>query len=320
MGTDLDLAAEKLAAGELVAIPTETVYGLAANGLDPLAVAKIYAVKNRPQFNPLILHFANLAQIEKLGLHFPPKALALARVFSPGPLTYVIPANENIPDIVTAGTGAVAVRIPNHALTLQLLERLPFPLAAPSANISGSVSPTSAQHVEAQLKDKIAYILDGGPSEVGLESTILSFLHNEPQLLRYGGISIEQIESVIGEVKKPDGGFVDNPVAPGQLARHYATRHPLELGDAAALISAAHNRDPIPRIASISLNRSFDALPSAYQFQLTPEGKLDEAASRLFAAMRQADDMDIDLIIADRFPDEGLGIAINDRLSRAATL
>ena len=319
MGTDLNMAAEKLEQGELVAIPTETVYGLAANGLNANAVLKIYEVKNRPQFNPLILHFASVEQIEQLGLRFPPKARELAQVFSPGPLTYVIPANDTIPGIVTAGTGAVAVRIPSHPLTRQLLERLPFPLAAPSANISGSVSPTSAQHVQAQLGGKIAYILDGGPSEVGLESTIVSFLDEPPQLLRYGGITAEQIESIIGPLQKPDQGFVDNPVAPGQLARHYATRHPLQLGDAAALISAAHNRDPVPRIASISLKRCFPALPAAYQFVLSPEGRLDEAASRLFAAMRQADEMDIDLIIADRFPDEGLGRAINDRLNRAAT-
>ncbi|MBZ5856647.1 L-threonylcarbamoyladenylate synthase [Flavihumibacter profundi] len=319
LGTDILLAADYLRAGELVAIPTETVYGLAANALNEAAVVKIYAVKNRPQFNPLILHVAGLDQLKPLDLELPPKALELAAKFSPGPLTYVVPSSVKIPGIVTAGTPAVAIRIPAHPMTLELLNQLDFPLAAPSANPSGMVSPTTALHVAQQLGNQVSYILDGGACKVGLESTIISFLGKTPQLLRYGGISLEAIEAVIGPVALPAEGFVDNPVAPGMLARHYATIHPLLLGDANAIIKQAHASNPIPRIASISLYQHFTALPDAYQFQLSPSGDLNEAARKLFSAMRMADEMDIDLIVVERFPEKGLGRAINDRLRRASS-
>jgi L-threonylcarbamoyladenylate synthase len=319
IGKDIAFAADCLRRGDLVAIPTETVYGLAANGLNEKAVVKIYAVKNRPQFNPLILHFPDFSRLEALDLHLPDKAKELAARFCPGPLSFVIPASRKIPGIVTAGTPAVAVRVPAHPMTLELLKQLDFPLAAPSANPSGMVSPTTALHVAAQLGDKVSYILDGGACQVGVESTIISFLEENPRLLRYGGVSLENIEAVIGKIALPEAGFVDNPVAPGMLARHYATQHPLVLGDADQLIRKAHQSDPIPRIASISLNREFSELPPVYQFQLSPTGNLEEAASRLFSAMRQADEMDIDLIVADRFPEKGLGLAINDRLKRAAS-
>ncbi|GAO43467.1 L-threonylcarbamoyladenylate synthase [Flavihumibacter petaseus] len=318
MGTDIEKAAALLREGALVAIPTETVYGLAANALNEAAVVKIYQAKQRPQFNPLILHVADAAQLDALNLSLPAAATRLYEQFSPGPLTYVIPSSSKIPGIITAGTPAVAVRIPQHPLTLRLLKTLDFPLAAPSANPSGRVSPTTAAHVAEQLGDKVAYILDGGPCRIGVESTIISFLEDQPRLLRYGGVAVEAIEKLIGPVARPEKGYVDNPVAPGQLARHYATRHPLQLGNAATLIREALRSDPIPRIASISLNSIFPELPDAYQFRLSASGSLEEAASRLFAAMRLADDMDIDLIIADRFPEEGLGLAINDRLQRAA--
>ncbi|WP_205410066.1 L-threonylcarbamoyladenylate synthase [Flavihumibacter solisilvae] len=319
IGTDIRMAAELLNAGNLVAIPTETVYGLAANALDESAVVRIYSVKNRPQFNPLILHVANIGQLEKLQLRLPAAAQQLAERFSPGPLTYVIPTSPLIPGIVTAGTPAVAIRIPQHPLTLELLRQLDFPLAAPSANPSGYVSPTTAQHVAEQLAGKVSYILDGGTCEVGLESTIISFLEEKPRLLRFGGMPVEAIEAVIGKVDLPESGFVDNPVAPGMLARHYATRHPLLLGDAADLVSRARSQNPGTRIATISLSRTFNAIPATHQFILAEDGNLEEAARKLFHAMRLADTMDIDLIIADKFPDSGLGKAINDRLRRAST-
>lgn len=319
VGTDLVKAAHHLKAGDLVAIPTETVYGLAANALNEAAVTRIFEVKNRPQFNPLILHVAGVERLAELGLTFPEMALALAEKFSPGPITYVIPTSNKIPGIVTSGTPAVAIRIPYHSLTMELLQMLDFPLAAPSANPSGRVSPTNAMHVSDQLGNKVSYILDGGDCTVGLESTIISLLEPKPRILRQGGITAEAIEAVIGTVVLPEAGFSDNPVAPGMLARHYATNHPLVLGDAVSLIARAHQQDPIPRIATISFNRNFSAIPSAYQFQLSPSSDLAEAARRLFAAMRLADEMDIDLIIADKFPDHGLGRAINDRLTRAST-
>lgn len=319
IGADLEKAANLLRAGELVAIPTETVYGLAANALLDEAVIKIYQVKNRPQFNPLILHFANFQQLKACGLDLPPTALKLAARFSPGPLTYVIPASSSIPGIVTAGTPAVAVRFPNHALTLELLQKLEFPLAAPSANPSGFVSPTRASHVAAQLGESIPYILDGGECSVGVESTIISFLEEQPRLLRFGGIPLEAIEAVIGPVSLPETGYVDNPIAPGMLARHYATRHPLQIGRLPDLLPAALEQYPPNEIVSISFTELLSDIPTTNQFILSPNGHLPEAARRLFAALRLADEMNISLILAAEFPEEGLGRAINDRLRRASS-
>lgn len=319
IGTDLDTAAEILKKGDLVAIPTETVYGLAANAFDANAVTRIFKVKNRPLFNPLIIHTDSLEKLRHWGLQLPEKMLKLAARFSPGPLTYVIPKSDRIPDIVTAGTDAVAVRIPNHPLTLELLSKLDFPLAAPSANPSGFVSPTNAWHVNEQLGDQLSYILNGGNCEVGVESTIVSFLDEPPVLLRHGGISREQIEATIGTIiDKPgeaSGRIVtDNPVAPGQLARHYATLHQLIHGDPKKYFNY-FNAD---RIAVIVFSSIYEEVPASNQVVLSHNRNLDEAAQNLFAAMREVDKMDVDVILAEKFPDEGLGRAINDRLKRAS--
>lgn len=319
IGTDILMAIRFLEQGKLVAIPTETVYGLAANGLRNDAVLAIYEAKNRPQFNPLILHFANPGQLAKFGLQLPEQAAALASKFSPGALTYVIPASDAIPDLVTAGTGAVAVRFPAHPVTQALLRQLDFPLAAPSANPSGYVSPTTSQHVAEQLGDKVAYILEGGASEIGLESTIVSFLEDQPRLLRHGGISLEEIEGVVGKLGLPQKGYVDNPVAPGMLARHYATKHPIQIGDLQQLTAAALTSFRPTDLVVIGFNEAVDSIPATHQFILSPTGNLREAAQRLFAALRLADAMDVQLILAANFPEQGLGRAINDRLQRAAT-
>ncbi len=313
-GTDIQAAITCLIQGQLVAIPTETVYGLAANAFDADAVARIYKAKNRPQFNPLIIHTNSLQRLEQWGLVLPEAMLKLALSFSPGPLTYVIPKSDQIPDLVTAGTSAVAVRIPNHPLTLELLSKLDFPIAAPSANPSGYVSPTSATHVSNQLGEQVCYILDGGDCTVGVESTIISFLKETPEILRFGGLSIESIESVIGKVTLPTKGFVDNPVAPGQLARHYATKHKLVIGNPSEYIEQYNPK----RTGVISFHTLYPNIPTAQQFVLSPEGNLDKAAQQLFAAMRQMDALDLDLIVAELFPNEGLGRAINDRLKRAS--
>lgn len=315
IGKDILRAAHALREGNLVAIPTETVYGLAANAFDISAVAKIYHAKNRPQFNPLIIHTDSLEKLQLFDIQLPEKAKRLATHFSPGPLTYVVPKSDKIPDIITAGTNAVAVRIPNHPLTLDLLAQLDFPLAAPSANPSGFVSPTNVAHVAAQLQDKVEYILDGGACSIGVESTIISFLQEQPEILRFGGLALEAIEAIIGKVKIPTKGYSDNPVAPGMLARHYATRHPLVLGD---ILSHLKNY-PADRVVTISLSRKFIQIPKNQQFILSENNNLDEAASQLFAAMRQANDLDVDVILAEIFPNEGLGRAINDRLKRAAS-
>jgi L-threonylcarbamoyladenylate synthase len=314
VGTDINQAIQCLELGLLVAIPTETVYGLAANAFDSTAVLSIYKAKNRPVFNPLIIHTDSLQKLEGWGLELPEKMKQLAAHFSPGPLTYVIPKSNHIPDVVTAGTDAVAVRIPKHPLTLDLLRSINFPLAAPSANPSGYVSPTTAKHVLSQLEDKVSYILDGGDCKIGLESTIISFLEEKPTILRYGGLAVEAIEKVIGKVELPPEGFIDNPVAPGQLARHYATKHTLTIGNPHDFIA---QYDP-QRVGIISFSSTYAQVPSKHQFLLSKDRNLDEAAQKLFAAMRQIDTLDIDIIIAEHFPNTGLGRAINDRLKRAS--
>ena len=314
IGTDIKRAAQFLRSGMLVGIPTETVYGLAANAWDENAVLNIYKAKNRPQFNPLILHVESIPKLESFGLYFPERARILSEAFWPGPITLVIPKSDKIPDIVTSGTDAVAVRIPSHPITLELLSKLEFPLVAPSANPSGYVSPTIAQHVLDQLSGKVSYVLDGGQCSVGLESTIVSFLGESPEILRYGGLSIEAIEDVIGEVQRPTNGFVDNPVAPGMLKKHYATRHPLVIGEVANNLG----KFQMNRVAIISFNQYYKEVIAENQFVLSPGGQLEEAAAHLFAAMRRADALDVDVILADVFPQTGLGRAINDRLLRAS--
>ncbi|MFZ4545255.1 MAG: L-threonylcarbamoyladenylate synthase [Saprospiraceae bacterium] len=314
LGTDIDYAVELLSKGLLVGIPTETVYGLAANAWNVAAVLNIFKAKNRPAFNPLILHADSIEKFESFGLTFPPKALLLARRFSPGPITYVIPKSACIPDIITSGTDAVAVRVPNHPLTLELLSQLDFPLAAPSANPSGFVSPTSAQHVLDQLSDQVEYVLDGGDCTIGLESTIISFLEDEPEILRFGGLPLEAIEQVIGKVRIPTKGFSDNPVAPGMLERHYATKHKLIKGE----IEENIRKFKGSKVALITFNQKFMGFSTEYQFVLSESGNIEEAASQLFSAMRKADSLDVDYILAADFPDFGLGKAINDRLKRAS--
>lgn len=319
VGNDIEQAITYLNMGQLVAIPTETVYGLAANAFDADAVTRIYHAKNRPRFNPLIIHTDSLEKLKNWGLVLPEKMILLAKHFSPGPLTYIIPKSERIPEIVTAGTQGVAVRIPQHPLTLQLLSRLDYPLAAPSANPSGFISPTNAWHVNEQLGEQISYILNGGECKVGIESTIISFLTPVPEILRHGGIAVEEIEKIIGPVSDPLRGHDDihvneiNPASPGLLAKHYAPKHKLIYGDIPKYLAYFKPE----RTGIIAFSSVYESVPVRNQFVLSMNRNLDEAAQKLFAAMRDADKLDVDVILAEKFPDTGLGRAINDRLRRA---
>lgn len=313
IGTDINHAAHLLKEGKLVAIPTETVYGLAGNALDEQAVTQIFAVKNRPTFDPLIVHTDSIHKVKKLVQQMPITALDLANHFWAGALTLLLPKRELIPDLVTSGSPLVAVRIPNHPLTLQLLSSLDFPLAAPSANPFGYISPTTAQHVEAQLGDKIPYIIDGGACILGLESTIVGFEGGIPTIYRKGGISIEAIEQVIGEVQVKEHSS-SNPQAPGMLKSHYAPRIPLVLGDLVKLIQKNKRK----RLGVLSFQKYHLGVPIHHQLILSKQGDMAEAAQNLFAAMRQLDTMDIDMIVAELLPERELGRAINDRLRRAA--
>lgn len=314
IGNNISRAIELLNSNKLVAIPTETVYGLAANAFNENAVLNIYKTKNRPQFNPLIIHSNGIERFEEWGLSIPADVKLLAQYFWPGPITFIIPANYKIPEIVTAGSGAVAIRVPNHPITLELLSKLNFPLAAPSANPSGFISPTSALHVEQQLGNKIDYILDGGICKVGVESTIISFLENEPKLLRFGGLAIEAVEAVLNKklaISSPN----DKIVAPGMLSKHYAPNHSLKIVENLSNSLKLFDKN---RVGVISFFESFAEVNPAHQFILSKSKDLNEAASNLFAAMRHVDELDVDIILSEKFPNIGLGFAINDRLKRAS--
>lgn len=315
IGNNTDTAKDFLINGQVVAIPTETVYGLAANALNEDAVIQIFNVKNRPRFNPLIIHVASWEEVEKYVQHVPAKASLLAEKFTPGPLTFLLHKKDIIPDIVTAGSDKVAIRIPDHPLTTQLLSSIDFPLAAPSANPFGYISPTTAQHVYESLADKIPYILDGGDAAVGLESTIIGFDENENVLLyRSGGISTEAIEEVLKEkVLKAVTAIQKNPATSGQLKSHYAPYTPLYMGDVDELIKKFDGQ----KIAVISFQKKYPGINWHNQFILSPDGSLPEAAKNLFAALREIDMLNVDVILAEEFPGEGLGRAINDRLEKA---
>jgi len=313
IGTDLALALQLLRAGEPVAIPTETVYGLAANAFDPDAVLKIFTIKQRPSFDPLIVHIGKSEDVHRVAKELPPGAERLMAAFWPGPLTLVLPKKMEVPDIVTSGLDTVAVRMPAHPLTLELLSLLEFPLAAPSANPFGYVSPTTAQHVADQLGDRIPYILDGGACEVGVESTIVGWEAGQWTMYRPGGIAVEAIEACLGMRLRRGGAQAEGTAqaAPGMLESHYAPRKPVHVGNVEDMLSA-HNGE---RVAVISFRTPY---PPHRCEVLSASGELHEAARNLFAALRTLDTSDCELILAEHFPEEGIGRAINDRLRRAA--
>lgn len=315
LGKDIDAAKAILETGELVGIPTETVYGLAGNALNPDAVAKIFAVKNRPSFDPLILHTFSMERVSDFTLGIPKALSILAEKFWPGPLTLLLPKKDSVPDLVTSGLETVAVRVPNHPLTQELLANLDFPLAAPSANPFGYISPTKASHVNDQLGDKISYILDGGDCEVGLESTIVGMEGNQVTVYRLGGLDIRKIESLVGKVQVMAHSS-SNPKSPGMLKSHYAPSKPFVLGDLSQLIKIHQQKGT--SFAVLSFSDKFPEVSDDHQIQLSQERDLSEAAKNLFAAMRTLDNMDVSVILSEYLPEEGLGRAVNDRLRRAS--
>ncbi len=311
IGTDIHKAKELLQQGEAVAIPTETVYGLAANAFDPIAVAKIFAIKNRPVFDPLIVHVASYQQALMVA-DFSPLAQQLAQRFWPGPLTLVLPKKARVPDLATSGLNTVGVRCPNHPQALALLHSLPFPLAAPSANPFGYVSPTTAQHVRDQLGDQLPYILDGGPSAVGVESTIVGFEGGETVIYRVGGVSVEALEQEIGHVRLVIHAS-SNPKAPGQLLSHYAPRKRVTLQSLSSFTP-----EQLSHMGALAFQHPANGIPRNNQVVLSTRGDLVEAAQNLFSALRTLDAMNVSAVWTELVPEEGLGRAINDRLRRAA--
>lgn len=311
IGKDIEYAAGLLSNGNIVGIPTETVYGLAANAFDAAAVVKIFEAKKRPFFDPLIVHTNSIERAAEFVLELPDLVKQLYQKFSPGPLTILLKRNADIiPDIVTSGLDTVAVRIPNHPLTLQLLEQLQFPLAAPSANPFGYVSPTTAQHVADQLGEEVPYILDGGSCDVGVESTIVSVEGNKIIVHRLGGVTVDDLQAFTSTVELRISSS-SNPVAPGTLESHYSPNKRLYYEDA---IPTEVN---LENAFYIGYNQYHTNIKKEHQLLLSEKADLAEAAHNLFAALRMADKTAKGVIIIAHLPNVGLGMAINDRLNRA---
>lgn len=313
---DIERAGELLRAGGVVAMPTETVYGLAANALNPQAAARIFEIKGRPKFDPLIVHATDREQVETLVSDFPAPARRLADALWPGPLTLVLPRREIVPDIVTSGLPTVAVRVPNHAIARAMIRAAGVPLAAPSANQFGAVSPTTAQHVRDELGSAVDMVIDGGPCATGVESTIIEWDEmGQPLLLRPGGLPVEMIEQILGPVRRATDAQ-KRPQAPGMLPRHYAPRTPMRLLES---LDALPNELPAPA-GLLVLNPPLPQIAARFAVveTLSITGDLHEAAANLFAAMRRLDARNLSSLWAVRVPEQGLGVAINDRLRRAA--
>jgi L-threonylcarbamoyladenylate synthase len=306
---ELNLAAAFIRQGKLVAFPTDTVYGLGANGLDPLAVARIYELKERPAFNPLILHVANLESIKELTLSFDQRVFALAEKFWPGPLTILFQKSKLVPDIVTAGLSTVGIRIPNHSVALELIKRAGCPIAAPSANKFGRLSPTSAHHVRKQLPN-LDFVLDGGNTTVGIESTIIALREKGVEIIRPGSITVEELCKVVpmAGVQAPH----DKIIAPGMLKSHYSPNKPFYI-----IGESLPENLPTGNAGLIAYN--FPKNPEFKKVvQPSASGDLKEYAIKLFATIHEFEDSDVDFIVAEPVPELGIGVAIMDRLRKAA--
>lgn len=314
------LAVSEILKGNVVALPTETVYGLGANGLNKNAVLKIYEVKKRPHFNPLILHMYSIDELKNYAKHIPDEVYKLAEVYSPGPVTFVLEKKSNIPDIVTAGLDSVAIRFPSHRMFRRVLKECGVPIAAPSANMFGRISPVTARDVYKELKGKINYILDGGKCEVGIESTVISFLNNRIKILRPGFITGTDVEKILekkisecGKVNKKNvkqetgnnkssGNIIYEKkyLSPGLLKSHYAPLTPLYVVD------------DLNSLTKIS-KQNF------YHIDLSKYRNLKSVASNLFKEFRTADERKVDFITIQKVENTGLGIAINDRIEKASS-
>lgn len=305
-------AADILRGGGLVAFPTETVYGLGGNALDARAVARIFEAKARPRFDPLIVHVADISAVEGIASCCQQTATRLIERFWPGPLTLILPKADAVPAIVTAGLATVAVRMPDHPVALQLIRTAGMPIAAPSANRFGGLSPTTAMHVHDQLGNRIDLILDGGACPIGIESTVLDLTGNIPALLRPGGLPLEKIEAVIGQVMIPTEQS-DCPRSPGQLAQHYAPRTRLMI-----LSDQAPDQAMFRRVGLLAFRNPRPDIAATCVEILSPGGDLREAAANLFAALHRLDQAGLDVIYAEPVPEIGLGRAIMNRLRKAS--
>lgn len=299
---------------KVVAIPTETVYGLAANIYSEEAVKSIYRIKNRPSNNPLIVHIKSEKELDKYAAYIPEKAHLLAKTYWPGPMTLVLKKQSHIPNYITANKDTVAIRVPAHKTTLKLLDNLPFPIAAPSANPSNSVSATSAQHVLDYFGDKLPFILEGGFCDKGLESTIIGFENDEPIIYRLGALSVEQIENVVGTVFIRNKA-TQNPDAPGMFSKHYAPNTPMFI---VKNVDAFIAQTSFSKIAYLGFDKGYTHSKIKNNYILSECTNFDEAASNLYRTLIEIDSKEFEIIVTQYLPEIELGKSINDRLSRAA--
>ena len=311
---DSVFAAQILNNNKVIGFPTETVYGLAGNIYSEQAINSIFEIKKRPRFNPLIVHIATIDELDKIANEIPKNALKLAEKFWPGPLTLLLKKRDNVPDYITAGKDSVAVRIPNHPMALEILNAVGFPLAAPSANPFGSISPTTAQHVADFFPTEVEAVFDGGACQNGIESTIVGFDGEKVIIYRLGAISIEDIENIVGKTERLT---VDEnaPIAPGMLKKHYSPKTNFVLSNAVEVELLKHKN---LKIGVLSFTTNYISNDIKAIEILSPNGDFKEASRNLYAVMHRLDKQNLDIIISEIFPDHDLGKSINDRLSRAA--
>lgn len=320
LSTNVELAAQIIQDGGIVAFPTETVYGLGANALDENAVQKIFDAKNRPSNNPLIVHISQESDLDKIIRHLPIKAKILINHFWPGPLTLILPKKRNVPSITSANLDTIAVRIPNHPVALKLIKKSGVPIAAPSANSSGKPSPTTAKHVQNDLGDKVDLILDGGQTDVGLESTVLDLTEEPPIIWRPGAVTREQIEKLIGKVQVQKSTQNDLAKSPGLLHKHYSPKAPLLLYDSKKINTQAQKYlKEGKKVAILTTKENIDIYPkNADVISLGHRSSLQEIAHNLFDVLIETDNLKVDLILSESFPEKGIGTAIMNRLKRAS--
>ena len=312
---DIQLAVDCLDKNDVVGMPTETVYGLAGNAFSEQAVRRIFEVKKRPSYNPLIVHINGTADLSAVATDIPEAAVILTRHFWPGPLTVVLKKKSCIPDLVTAGKATVAVRAPDHPVAQELLRRTSYPLAAPSANPFGTISPTTAEHVDRYFGDIIPCVLDGGPCRKGIESTIVGFDDDgSPVILRLGSITPEEIEAVIGNVVIRNNAAA-SPDAPGMLSRHYSPKTPLVISDNPEMTLEMYTDQ---KVGLLTFSERVPDRPGLVQIVLSEKGDMNEAAAALYAALHELDQLSAEVIITSLLPETGLGKALNDKLLRAA--
>lgn len=305
---NIKLAAKLIQKGELVAFPTETVYGLGADAFNKEAAAKIFEVKERPEFDPLIIHISSLKQLEEVAYVNKKEVLRLIHNFWPGPLTLILPKKKKIPYVVTSGLDTVAVRIPANIVALSLIQEAKTPIAAPSANLFGKLSPTTAEHVEKQLGKRIKIILDGGKTTIGIESTIL-FIDKKPKILRLGGLTVEEIEKILGKIEMVEK--TEKILSPGQLKTHYSPFKPLKI------ISSYEEIDFLKKVAILGFRKVKNKEKFISCQILSPKGNLREAAGNFFDALHKLDESPAEIIYAEKVPEVYLGRAIMQRLRKA---